>query len=36
MGDGSAQFVTHFIDLYLWAELSSMREYEVIDWEGLQ
>ena len=36
MGDGSVQFISHFIDLYLWAELSSMREHEVIDWEGLQ
>lgn len=33
MGDGSIQFVTQFVDLLLWAELSSMREHEVIDWE---
>ena len=35
MGDGSVQFVTEFVDLFLWAELSSMREHEQIDWEGL-
>ncbi|TWU04284.1 DUF1559 domain-containing protein [Stieleria varia] len=33
MGDGSVNFVTNFIDLYLWAELSSMDEGETIDWE---
>ncbi|GAA5507678.1 DUF1559 domain-containing protein [Novipirellula caenicola] len=33
MGDGSVRFVTNFVDLYLWAELSSMDEHEVIDWE---
>lgn len=36
MGDGSVQFVTQFVDLLLWAELSSMREHETIDWERLQ
>ncbi|QDT03303.1 hypothetical protein K227x_16850 [Rubripirellula lacrimiformis] len=35
MGDGSVRFVTNFVDLYLWAELSSMDEGEVIDWERL-
>lgn len=33
MGDGSVRFVTNFIDLYLWAELSSMDEGELVDWE---
>lgn len=33
MGDGSVRFVTNFVDLYLWAELSSMDEGELIDWE---
>lgn len=33
MGDGSVQFVSNFIDLFLWAELSSMAEGEKIDWE---
>ncbi|OYP29413.1 DUF1559 domain-containing protein [Rhodopirellula sp. MGV] len=32
MGDGSVQFVTEFVDLLIWAEISSMRENEVIDW----
>lgn len=36
MGDGSVQFVTNFIDLYLWAELSSIREHELVDLEELQ
>ncbi|TWT66474.1 DUF1559 domain-containing protein [Allorhodopirellula solitaria] len=35
MGDGSVRFVTNFVDLYLWAEMSSMNEGEVIDWEKL-
>ncbi|QDV88517.1 DUF1559 domain-containing protein [Stieleria sp.] len=35
MGDGSVQFVTNFIDLFIWAELSSMREHEVIEWDQL-
>lgn len=34
-GDGSVRFVTDFVDLLLWAELSSMAEGEVIDWERL-
>ncbi len=33
MGDGSVRFVSNFIDLFLWAELSSMAEGETIDWE---
>ncbi len=35
MGDGSVRFVTNFVDLLLWAEMSSMDEGEVIDWAGL-
>jgi prepilin-type N-terminal cleavage/methylation domain-containing protein len=35
LGDGSVQFVTQFVDLLLWAELSSMGEGERIDWEQL-
>ncbi len=35
MGDGSVQFVSDFVDLFLWAELSSIAEGEVIDWEKL-
>lgn len=35
MGDGSVQFVTVFVDLLLWAELSSMDEHEHIEWEDL-
>lgn len=35
MGDGSVRFVSEVVDLYLWAELSSMDEHEVIDWERL-
>ncbi|KAA5539412.1 DUF1559 domain-containing protein [Roseiconus nitratireducens] len=35
-GDGSTRFVTQFIDVVLWAELSSIAEHEVIDWEGRQ
>lgn len=34
-GDGSVRFVTEFIDLMVWAELSSMAEHETIDWEKL-
>ncbi|WDQ17224.1 DUF1559 domain-containing protein [Rhodopirellula sp. P2] len=34
-GDGSVRFVTEFVDLFLWAEMSSMNESEVIDWEKL-
>lgn len=33
LGDGSVRFVTDFVDLLLWAELSSIREHEHIDWE---
>jgi len=36
LGDGSVQFVTSFVDLLLWAELSSMDEREHIDWENLR
>ena len=32
-GDGSVRFISNFVDLFLWAELSSMREGEVIQWE---
>ncbi|MGB7326738.1 MAG: DUF1559 domain-containing protein [Rubripirellula sp.] len=35
LGDGSVRFVSNFVDLYLWAELSSMDEGEIIDWEQL-
>ena len=35
MGDGSVQFVSNFVDLFLWAEMSSMDEHEVIDWGQL-
>lgn len=35
MGDGSVQFITQFVDLLIWAEMSSMREGEKIDWERL-
>ncbi|MCC9603981.1 DUF1559 domain-containing protein [Stieleria sp. JC731] len=35
MGDGSIQFITDFVDLLIWAELCSMREHEVINWEKL-
>lgn len=35
MGDGSIRFITNFVDLLLWAEMSSMAEGEVIDWEKL-
>lgn len=31
MGDGSVQFITETIDLFTWAELSSIGEGEVID-----
>ncbi len=35
MGDGSVQYVSNFVDLILWAELSSMREHEVVNLEDL-
>lgn len=35
LGDGSVRFISDFVDLYLWAELSSMDEHEVIDWGQL-
>ena len=35
MGDGSVRFVSDFVDLLLWAEMSSMDEHEVIDLEKL-
>ncbi|MEM6364681.1 MAG: DUF1559 domain-containing protein [Planctomycetota bacterium] len=35
MGDGSVQFITDFVDLYIWAEMSSMDESERIDWDRL-
>ena len=35
LGDGSVQFITEMVDLYVWAELSSMRESETIDWDAL-
>ncbi|MEM8913026.1 MAG: DUF1559 domain-containing protein [Planctomycetota bacterium] len=35
LGDGSVRFITNFVDLYIWAEMSSMDEREVIDWESL-
>lgn len=31
LGDGSTRFISEFVDLFLWAELSSMDEGEVID-----
>lgn len=34
MGDGSVRFIGKFVDLFLWAELSSMNEGEVIQWEN--
>ncbi|WP_168563635.1 DUF1559 domain-containing protein [Crateriforma spongiae] len=34
-GDGSVRFVTNFVDLILWAEMSSMNEREQIDWSRL-
>jgi prepilin-type N-terminal cleavage/methylation domain-containing protein len=34
-GDGSVRFISDFVDLFLWAELSSMDEGEDIDWEKL-
>lgn len=33
MGDGSVRFIGNFVDLFLWAELSSMNEGEVIQWD---
>ena len=35
MGDGSVRFITVFVDLLLWAEMSSMNEGEQIDWGRL-
>ncbi len=35
MGDGSVRFVTNFVDLILWAEMSSIAEGEVVDLEQL-
>lgn len=35
MGDGSVLFISNFVDLLLWAELSSIAEHETIDWEKL-
>lgn len=35
MGDGSVHFVANTVDLFLWAELSSMAEGEKVDWEKL-
>lgn len=35
LGDGSVRFVSNFVDLILWAEMSSMAEGEVIDMEQL-
>lgn len=35
LGDGSVRFVSDFVDLILWAEMSSMAEGEVIDMEQL-
>jgi len=35
MGDGSVRFITEFVDLLIWAEMSSMDEHEHIDWERL-
>jgi prepilin-type N-terminal cleavage/methylation domain-containing protein len=35
LGDGSVRFITNFVDLYTWAELSSMNEGEVIQWDNL-
>ena len=30
-GDGSVRFVAETVDLYVWAELSSMAEGEVVN-----
>lgn len=35
LGDGSVRFITNSVNQLLWAELSSMDEHEVIDWEQL-
>lgn len=35
LGDGSVRFVSDFVDLLLWAEMSSMDEGEKIDWSKL-
>ena len=34
MGDGATHFISDTVDLLVWAELSSMNESEVIDWES--
>ncbi|MEZ6089920.1 MAG: DUF1559 domain-containing protein [Pirellulaceae bacterium] len=31
LGDGSTRFISEFVDLYTWAELSSMDEGEVVE-----
>ncbi|MEM8732665.1 MAG: H-X9-DG-CTERM domain-containing protein, partial [Planctomycetota bacterium] len=33
-GDGSVRFISQSVDLFIWAELSSMDEGEVIDPRG--
>lgn len=35
MGDGSVRFVTNFVDLIIWAEMSSMAEGENINWDRI-
>ncbi|MEM0924906.1 MAG: DUF1559 domain-containing protein, partial [Planctomycetota bacterium] len=35
MGDGSVHFITESVDLILWAELSSIREHEHVEWGDL-
>lgn len=35
MGDGSVQYITEFVDLLIWAEMSSMAEGEHVDWDRL-
>ncbi len=35
LGDGSVRFISNFVDLLLWAEMSSMDEGEKLDWEKL-
>ncbi len=35
MGDGSVHFISNFINLMVWAEMSSMDENEEIDWEQM-
>lgn len=34
LGDGSVRFVSQTVDLFVWAELSSMNEGEVVDHES--